>query len=209
MGQDGLGRGRTSKDTGVDAQLCSREGGHALPLVPPSQERRAPQSHEAVCKGRMQGRAPGGPWARGGHPASRRPRHLQPTPRRGTGPAAAQPPRCGEPCVAGTSLFCFEGRPGITPSPPSKLPAWGGVPAHHRPQPPRRASGERLCLQAQARHLHLLPGKHQARGSLPLVPPLALQLQGLSVMNSHYPTPISQDTHPPQGRRSGPSHSAQ
>lgn len=115
----------------------------------------------------------------------------------------------GEPCVAGTSLFCFEGRPGITPSPPSKLPAWGGVPAHHRPQPPRRASGERLCLQAQARHLHLLPGKHQGRGSLPLVPPLALQLQGLSVMNSHYPTPISQDTHPPQGRRSGPSHSAQ
>lgn len=68
----------------------------------------------------------------------------------------------GEPCVAGTSLFCFEGRPGITPSPPSKLPAWGGVPAHHRPQPPRRASGELLCLQAQARHL---PPSREASGS--------------------------------------------
>ena len=204
MVPSGSGRPREGKDLEGhrgDAQSCSWESGHALPLVPPSQERRAPQSHEAMCRGRMQGGAPGGPWARGGHPASRRPRRLQPTPRRGTGPAAAQPPQCGEPCVAGTSVSCFEGRPEVTPSPPSKLPTCGGVPAHHRPHPARRASGERPFLQAQARRLHLLPGKRQGRGSLPVVPPLALQL---SVVNSHYPAPISQDTRPPQGGRSGP-----
>lgn len=44
-----------------DAQSCSWESGHALPLVPPSQERRAPQSHEAMCKGRMQGGPQVGP----------------------------------------------------------------------------------------------------------------------------------------------------
>ena len=88
--------------------------------------------------------------------------------------------------------------------------AKGSVLAHHSATPPTpHASGGRLCLQDQARYLHLFPGKHQGCGSLSLVPPLALQPRGLSGVSSHYPTPISQDTQPPQGGRSGPSHSVQ
>lgn len=119
MNEGGPRRGRASKDTGVMLSLALGKV-----VVPFLWSLPAPPPHEAVCKGRMQAGAPDGPWARGGHPAPRRPRRLQPTPRRGTGPAAAQPPRCWEPCVAGTSLSRFEGRLGVAPSPPLHLPAW-------------------------------------------------------------------------------------
>lgn len=197
MVPSGSGRPREAKDLEGhrgDAQSCSWESGHALPLVPPFQERRGPQSHEAVCKGRMQGGAPGGPWARGGHPASRRPRRLQPTPRRGTGPAAAQPPRCGEPCVAGTSLSFFEGRPesprllhrnflpggrpGPSQTPPTPASLGGAAlppgPGQAPAPPSREASGSRLpafssssgsaAAKTERRELSL-PNTHQSRHS--------------------------------------------
>lgn len=88
--------------------------------------------------------------------------------------------------------------------------AKGSIPAHHSATPPDPTSlGGTALPPGPGQAPAPLPGKLQGCGSLSLVPPLALQLRGLSGVSAHYPTPISQDTQPPQGGRSGPSHSVQ
>ena len=87
--------------------------------------------------------------------------------------------------------------------------AEGSVPAHHSPSPTPASLGGTALPPGPGRAPAPLSGGASGCGSLSLVPPSALQLRGLSGVNSHYPTPISQDTQPPQGGRSGPSHSVQ
>ena len=118
----------------------------------------------------------------------------------------------------GTSPSCFAGCTGVTLCPPPCIPAWEASRWRRVLAPPQtqrpRASGERLHLPSPGLALaptrvYSFQGSDRGRVYLFLIPPSALlHVRILNGVNSDYqiPNSISQDTHPPQSGRSGPSH---